>query len=85
MLCCVVKCAERCEGGAIDRLRLLVAGTVLVMGVAPAFGGTLFGPAPVPDWVKTAAQEKLPEFHGNPKAVVLLDETTYAVDEGAGD
>jgi Domain of Unknown Function with PDB structure (DUF3857)/Transglutaminase-like superfamily len=56
-------------------------GAALVMGAAPAFAGALFGPAPVPDWVKTAAQEKLPEFHGNPKAVVLLDETTYTVDE----
>jgi Domain of Unknown Function with PDB structure (DUF3857)/Transglutaminase-like superfamily len=30
--------------------------------------------------VKTAAQQKVPEFHGNPKAVVLLEETTYTVD-----
>jgi transglutaminase-like putative cysteine protease len=59
-----------------------VAGMALLMGVVPASAGSLFGSSqPVPDWVKTAAQEKLPEFHGNPKAVVLLDETTYTVDE----
>jgi hypothetical protein len=29
--------------------------------------------------VKTAAQQKLPVFSGNPKAVVLLDESTYTV------
>jgi hypothetical protein len=45
-----------------------------------ARAGNLFGSQPVPDWVKTAAQQKLPEFHGNPKAVMLLDETTYTVD-----
>jgi transglutaminase-like putative cysteine protease len=49
-------------------------------GVAGAGTGSIFGsPAPVPDWVKTAVQQKLPEFPGNPKAVVLLDETTYTV------
>jgi hypothetical protein len=47
---------------------------------APAFGaGSIFGPAPLPDWVKTAAAQKLPEFPGTPKAVMLLDETTYTV------
>lgn len=80
VLCWVVKCVERRGGGTAGRLGLLVVGASLVMGAAPAFAGALFGPAPVPDWVKTAAQEKLPEFHGNPKAVVLLDETTYTVD-----
>ena len=33
----------------------------------------------VPDWVKTAAAQPLPKFPGTPKAVVLLDETTYTV------
>src|ERR1700733_11727877 len=61
-------------------LMALCAGAMFV-GVGPAWAGSIFGStAPVPDWVKTAAQEKLPEFHGNPRAVVLLDETTYTVD-----
>jgi hypothetical protein len=42
-------------------------------------GGSIFGGNPVPDWVKAAAQQKLPDFAGAPKAVVLLDETTYTV------
>lgn len=79
-VCRVVRCIERHRCGVAGGLGLLV-GAALVMGAAPAFAGALFGPAPVPDWVKTAAQEKLPEFRGNPKAVVLLDETTYTVDE----
>jgi hypothetical protein len=59
----------------------LCAGAMFV-GVGPAWAGSIFGStAPVPDWVKTAAQEKLPEFHGNPRAVVLLDEMTYTVSE----
>ncbi len=58
---------------------LLVGMMMLGSGVA-ARAGSLFGSQPVPDWVKTAAQEKLPAFHGNPKAVVLLEETTYTVD-----
>jgi len=81
MVCRVVRCVERCSRGAAGGLGLLVVGAALAMRTAPAFAGVLFGPAPVPDWVKTAAQEKLPEFHGNPKAVMLLDETTYTVDE----
>lgn len=34
----------------------------------------------VPDWVKAAVQQPLPKLPGNPKAAVLLDETTYTVD-----
>jgi transglutaminase-like putative cysteine protease len=69
---------------------VLAAGTVRARAAAVAgsflgsdsiFGsGSIFGSAePVPDWVKTAVARKLPEFPGNPKAVVLLDETTYTV------
>ncbi len=44
-------------------------------------GASIFGSSQqVPDWVKAAAEQKLPEFHGNPEAVVLLEETTYTVD-----
>ncbi len=60
---------------------ILLAGAMVLGGGASARGGNLFGAQPVPDWVKTAAQEKLPEFRGNPKAVVLLEETTYTVDQ----
>jgi hypothetical protein len=62
------------------RVALVAIGAALLAGGVPARAGSIFGPQPVPDWVKTAAQQKLPEFHGNPKAVVLLDETTYTVD-----
>jgi hypothetical protein len=57
--------------------------TTVALGscVAAHAGGGIFGSAaPVPDWVRSAAQEKLPVFPGSPKAVVLLDDTTYTVD-----
>jgi hypothetical protein len=71
------RCAVRMR---IGMLAALCIGAVLGVSAVPAHGaGSLFGTAPVPDWVKTAAQQKLPVFPGNPKAVVLLDETTYTV------
>ena len=61
---------------ALVAIALLQAGGTL----AHAASGSIFGSAPpVPDWVRTAAKTPLPKFPGNPKAVVLLDETTYAV------
>jgi hypothetical protein len=67
--------------GCADRgLAILLVGAIALGGGVSARAGNLFGPQPVPDWVKTAAQQKLPEFHGNPKAVVLLEQTTYTVD-----
>ena len=53
----------------------------LMLNVGRAYaGGSIFGSAPpVPDWVRTAAKTPLPVFPGAPKAVVLLDETTYVV------
>ena len=67
-------------GRAGGRLVILLVGAMVLGGGVCARAGNLFGSQPVPDWVKTAAQQKLPEFHGNPKAVMLLDETTYTVD-----
>ena len=67
-----------CAGG---RLALLLVGAMVLGGGVAARAGNLFGSQPVPDWVKTAAQQKVPEFQGNPKAVVLLEETTYTVDQ----
>ena len=43
---------------------------------APAFA---FKSDSVPDWVRTAAQQKLPAYSPETNAVVLLDETTYTV------
>ncbi len=67
-------------GRTSDGLAILLVGMMALGGRVQARAGNPFGPPPVPDWVRTAAQQKLPEFHGNPKAVVLLDETTYTVD-----
>ena len=65
--------------GTASRLMPVILAAFLMVAVK-AHAGSLFGSAgPVPEWVKTAAQEKLPVFPGNPKAVVLLDETTYTV------
>jgi hypothetical protein len=44
--------------------------------VAPAFA---FKPDSVPDWVRTAAQQKLPVYSPETNAVVLLEDTTYTV------
>jgi hypothetical protein len=61
-------------------LVVLCVGAALVASTVPARAGSIFGSSQaVPDWVKTAAQEKLPEFHGNPRAVVLLEEMIYTV------
>ncbi len=61
-------------------VRLVGVAAVALVGTAQAFaGGSLFGTAPVPEWVKTAAAQQLPAFAGTPKAVVLLDDTTYTV------
>jgi hypothetical protein len=68
-------------GRASGRLAILLVGATVLWGGADARAGNLFGAQPMPDWVRTAAQQKLPEFHGNPKAVVLLEETTYTVDQ----
>lgn len=44
--------------------------------VAPAFA---FKSDSVPDWVRTAAQQKLPAYPPETNAVVLLEDTTYTV------
>jgi hypothetical protein len=46
------------------------------LAVAPAFASK---PDSVPEWVRTAAQQKLPEYSPETKAVVLLEDTTYTV------
>ena len=74
---------SRIEGcsGRVSGWRVLSALCAMGLGMGiHAHAANIFGSQPVPDWVKTAAQEKLPEFHGNPKAVVLLEQTTYTVD-----
>jgi hypothetical protein len=59
--------------------RRFACALVALAGVRAYAAGSIFGPAPLPDWVKAAAAQKLPVFPGTPKAVVLLDETTYTV------
>ena len=44
--------------------------------VVPAFA---FKSDTVPDWVRTAAQQKLPDYPPETNAVVLLEDTTYTV------
>jgi hypothetical protein len=50
--------------------------TLTFLAVAPAFA---FKADSVPDWVRTAAQQKLPEYSPETNAVVLLEDTTYTV------
>src|SRR5260370_7228078 len=49
---------------------------LICLTVAPAFASK---PDSVPDWVRTAAQQKLPEYSPETNAVVLLEDTTYTV------
>ena len=65
---------SRTKGLGVVRLVLSVVGVALLAsGMTAHAAGSIFGSAePVPDWVKTAAQQKLPLFPGNPKAVVLV-------------
>ena len=46
------------------------------LAVVPAFA---FKSDSVPDWVRTAAQQKLPVYSPETNAVVLLEDTTYTV------
>src|SRR3984885_11426626 len=55
---------------------LSALGFLLSLIVAPAFA---LKSDSVPDWVRTAAQQKLPVYPPETNAVVLLDETTYTV------
>src|SRR5271168_3426411 len=55
--------------------RLLPAFAILLATI-PAFASKSDS---VPDWVRTAAQQKLPEYSNETNAVVLLDDTTYTV------
>jgi hypothetical protein len=48
----------------------------ICLAVAPAFA---FKADSVPDWVRTAAQQKLPQYSAETNAVVLLEDTTYTV------
>jgi transglutaminase-like putative cysteine protease len=53
-----------------------VAGLVVLLGVGRAYASA----DKVPDWVRTEAQQKLPDLPPNTKSVVLLDEHTYTVE-----
>jgi hypothetical protein len=58
----------------------IILSAVFLFWVGGPAHASIFGSAPpVPDWVKTARQQTLQDFPGSPKAVVLLDETTYTV------
>jgi Domain of Unknown Function with PDB structure (DUF3857)/Transglutaminase-like superfamily len=50
--------------------------SLLLISALPAFASK---PDTVPDWVRTAAQQKLPPYPPNTNAVVLLEDTTYTV------
>jgi hypothetical protein len=49
---------------------------LIFLATAPAFA---FKADSVPDWVRAAAQQKLPEYSPETNAVVLLEDTTYTV------
>ncbi len=55
---------------------LAVLGSVCLLPVVSAKASNN-----APDWVRAAAHQTIPELPENTKAVVLLDETTYTVDQ----
>jgi Domain of Unknown Function with PDB structure (DUF3857) len=57
----------------LSTLTLLGAITLTAL---PAFASK---PDSVPDWVRTAAQQKIPDYPPETNAVVLLEDTTYTV------
>ncbi|MGI4827270.1 MAG: DUF3857 domain-containing transglutaminase family protein [Janthinobacterium lividum] len=62
----------------LDVPRALLLGAQLLLLLSAA--GPLWASSnTVPDWVRLAAQQKLPPFPDTAKAVVLLSETTYTV------
>jgi hypothetical protein len=50
--------------------------SLLLISALPTFASK---PDSVPDWVRTAAQQKLPPYPPDTNAVVLLEDTTYTV------
>ncbi len=55
---------------------LLPLAILLLLTPTPALGSK---PDSIPDWVRTAAQQKLPTYSPETNAVVLLEDTTYTV------
>ena len=58
---------------------ILSRSTVFALLALAAASASAAKPVSVPDWVHTAAQQKLPAYPPETNAVVLLDETTYTV------
>ncbi|HXC96145.1 MAG TPA: DUF3857 and transglutaminase domain-containing protein [Edaphobacter sp.] len=52
---------------------------LVVLSVFTALPVSASKPDTVPDWVRTAAQQKLPDYSNETNAVVLLDDVTYTV------
>jgi Domain of Unknown Function with PDB structure (DUF3857)/Transglutaminase-like superfamily len=65
--------AEQSRNPSMYSLALAV---LTCLAVVPAFASK---PDSVPDWVRTAAQQKVPEYSAETNAVILLDDTTYTV------
>ena len=60
----------------LRRAARYLSASALLLAAIPAHASK---PDSVPDWVRTAAQQKLPEYSNETNAVVLLDDTTYTV------
>jgi len=60
------------------RVRNIVS-SLASAGIFAAAALPLYAATNVPDWVKTAAQQAIPQYSETTKAVMLLDETTYTV------
>jgi transglutaminase-like putative cysteine protease len=58
------------------RKHLFVSAVLAVITSSPLFAAK---PESVPDWVRTAATQKLPTYSPETNAAILLDDTTYSV------
>ncbi len=71
-----VQTTQRAEQLRKPSMYLPALASLLCFAAVPAIASK---PDSVPDWVRTAAQQTLPEYSPETNAVVLLDDTTYTV------
>src|SRR5579862_8700371 len=71
-----VRATQRAEQLRKSSIYLSVLVSLICLAAVPALASK---PDSVPDWVRTAAQQKLPEYSPETNAVILLDDTTYTV------
>lgn len=79
----VYACRRVTKGSSLRSVgfRLKKSGAVaaVLLAASPAWAGIFGSAPPMPDWVREAAKQTLPEFPRSTRAVVLLEDETYTV------